>query len=65
LKATLVALLLTGSVWAAVEELPFSAEQLRHWAYQPAQKPAVPAVTWVKTPVNAFILAKLVCDEQA
>ncbi|MBI5397465.1 MAG: PSD1 domain-containing protein [Verrucomicrobia bacterium] len=34
-----------------------------HWAYQPVQKPSVPNVTqqqdWVKTPVDAFILAKL------
>jgi len=34
----------------------------KHWAFQPVRKPAVPAVknkTWIKSPVDAFILAKL------
>jgi hypothetical protein len=34
----------------------------KHWAFQPIRKPALPAVTqesWVKTAVDAFILAKL------
>jgi hypothetical protein len=33
-----------------------------HWAYQPVALPAVPAVKdarWVRTPIDAFILAKL------
>ncbi len=33
-----------------------------HWAFQPLKKPAIPAVSnndWVRTPVDAFILAKL------
>jgi cytochrome c553 len=33
-----------------------------HWAYQPVKQPAVPEVknaSWVKSPVDAFILAKL------
>lgn len=33
-----------------------------HWAYQPVKKPEVPQVKdkkWVKTPVDAFVLAKL------
>lgn len=33
-----------------------------HWAYQPVGRPAVPAVKqkdWVRTPVDAFILARL------
>jgi hypothetical protein len=33
-----------------------------HWAFQPVKKPTPPAVNsaaWVKTPVDAFILAKL------
>jgi hypothetical protein len=33
-----------------------------HWAYQPVKKPAVPAVknaAWVRTPIDAFILAQL------
>lgn len=34
----------------------------RHWAFQPVHKPSVPAVksaAWVKTPVDAFVLAQL------
>ena len=33
-----------------------------HWTYRPLQRPAAPAVkdgAWVRTPVDAFILAKL------
>ncbi len=33
-----------------------------HWAFQPIQKPALPAVSnahWIRTPVDAFVLAKL------
>ena len=33
-----------------------------HWSFQPVQKPAVPRVqnaAWVKSPVDAFVLAKL------
>lgn len=33
-----------------------------HWAFQPLKKPAIPAVSnpaWVRTPVDAFVLAKL------
>jgi len=33
-----------------------------HWAFQPVTKPAVPEVknkAWVKTPIDAFIMAKL------
>jgi len=37
-------------------------EARAHWAYQPVSKPPVPAVKatpWVKSPVDAFILARL------
>src|SRR6185503_244403 len=33
-----------------------------HWAFQPVKKPAVPPVqdaSWIKTPVDNFVLAKL------
>ncbi len=36
--------------------------QAPHWAYQPVVRPAVPAVKdkkWVRTPIDAFVLAKL------
>src|SRR5207248_2783917 len=34
----------------------------KHWSYQPVKNPPVPTVSdplWVKTPIDAFILAKL------
>ncbi len=37
-------------------------ESKNYWAYRPVQRPAVPAVkdrAWVRTPVDAFVLAKL------
>ncbi len=66
IKAVLVTLALLCSVWAWADELPFTPEQLNHWAYKKVQKPAVPAVknrAWAKNPVDAFVLAKL--EEQS
>jgi len=40
----------------------FTEAEKKFWAFQPLQKPAVPATkdsAWVKTPVDSFILAKL------
>lgn len=40
--------------------------QAPHWAYQPVQNPAVPAVhnkAWVRTPIDAFVLAKLEAND--
>ena len=37
-------------------------EAKAHWAYQPLRRPALPAVkdkAWVRTPIDAFILARL------
>jgi hypothetical protein len=37
-------------------------EPTKHWAFQPVSRPAVPMVResrWVRTPIDAFILAKL------
>ncbi len=62
LKAALAVLALACGVWAASDDLPFTAEQLNHWAYQKVTKPKPPAVrnrAWVRTPVDAFVLAKL------
>jgi hypothetical protein len=41
---------------------PFTESQKRWWAFQPVGKPAVPAVknkAWARTPIDAFVLAKL------
>ncbi|HKQ39568.1 MAG TPA: PSD1 and planctomycete cytochrome C domain-containing protein [Verrucomicrobiae bacterium] len=37
------------------------AQAKKHWAFRPVAKPAVPAINdpWVKTPIDAFILAGL------
>lgn len=43
------------------EEL-FSPHQRKHWAFQKVQRPEVPAVRhseWVRTPIDAFVLAEL------
>src|SRR5207248_994990 len=40
----------------------FTKEQIGHWAFQPVRKAKVPAVkqqAWVRSPIDAFILAKL------
>ncbi|HKQ80215.1 MAG TPA: DUF1549 and DUF1553 domain-containing protein [Blastocatellia bacterium] len=62
LKAALAVSALACGVWAASDNLPFITEQLNHWAYQKVKKPKIPAVrnrAWVKTPVDAFAMAKL------
>jgi hypothetical protein len=49
------------AVATAATEAPTSASA-KPWAYQPVQRPAIPAVDhvkWVRTPVDAFVLAKL------
>ena len=51
-----------ASVSAAAPESPFSAEERSHWAFQPVRRhdpPAVKRSGWVKTPIDAFVLARL------
>jgi hypothetical protein len=39
-----------------------TAADRRHWAFQPVRRPAVPAVkdaSWVRNPIDAFVLARL------
>jgi mono/diheme cytochrome c family protein len=43
-------------------QMQFTAEHLAHWAFQPINRPAVPAVkdtTWPRTDIDRFILAEL------
>ena len=50
---------LTAAGFAAADE---RSDARAHWAYQPVRRPAIPAVklaAWVKTPIDAFILARL------
>ena len=63
----------TGAVWpdgdAKLSAAPIASpkfsikpEQRKFWAFQPIQKPSLPAVkdgAWAKTPIDRFILAKL------
>src|SRR5205085_1033465 len=49
-----------GSVLGAAPIPP--ANPSEHWAFQPVRLPAVPAVRdrgWVRTPIDAFLLARL------
>jgi hypothetical protein len=62
LKVGAVLFLLLGVVWAVADQPQFKASHLRHWAYKPVVKPAIPEVAnkaWVKTEVDAFILSAL------
>ncbi len=54
----------TGAAWPAyVEPLSESVQKTpeNHWAFQPVRRPSVPVVDseWVRTPIDAFVLAKL------
>jgi hypothetical protein len=43
-------------------QAPAKADPAKHWSFQPVANPPAPAVknkAWVKTPVDAFVLAKL------
>lgn len=47
-----------GAVWDSVTNTTKSG----HWSFQPIERPAVPAVrdqTWVRNPIDAFVLARL------
>jgi hypothetical protein len=49
-------------LWPAEPPHVFTPAQKSYWAFQPVKKSQVPAVkdkAWVKTPIDAFILAKL------
>jgi hypothetical protein len=51
-----------GGAVPASKPAGLSDEARAHWAYQPVKDPEVPAVreaSWVKSPVDAFVLAKL------
>ena len=53
---------MTAAVVVPGPKKEFTAEQKAFWAFQSVKDPAVPKVknaSWVKTPVDAFILAKL------
>jgi hypothetical protein len=66
--ADLAAWVKMGAPWpesalqAAEKPVNVAEVRRRHWAFQPVKKPAPPAVknpAWVKTPVDAFVLARL------
>jgi hypothetical protein len=57
----LVPLCLLGSEAAAAER-PITAEDRRHWSFQPPVRPPLPRVkrtNWVRNPIDAFVLAAL------
>jgi hypothetical protein len=56
LAATVALLMASGPVWSD------SRKEQRHWAFQPPSRPNVPAVRHaerVRTPIDAFLLARL------
>ena len=51
-----------GKHQAETEEPPFTEEQRNFWAFQPVDDPAPPEVqaeSWIKSPIDRFVLAKL------
>src|SRR5262245_29887209 len=51
-----------GQDTAAAAVKPAAAAASTHWAYRPVVRPEVPAVrqkAWVRTPIDAFVLARL------
>ena len=59
----LTSMALVGAIcFAAGVQKEFTAQQRRWWAFQKVVKPAVPSPkdqSWVRNPIDAFILAKL------
>src|SRR5215470_7932758 len=64
-KASLALLLSVSACAVAAQAAETRAQSLAsrpHWAYQPVQDPAIPHVKqqdWLRTPVDAFVLAKM------
>jgi uncharacterized protein DUF1553/uncharacterized protein DUF1549 len=62
LKSGLILLALVCGSQAFDDDHKFSDDELNYWAYQKVQKPEIPSVenrSWVKTPVDSFILKEL------
>ncbi len=60
--AVLLGVSLSALALFSAETKTFTPAQRKFWAFQPVAKPSVPAVKnkqWVKTPIDAFVLAKL------
>ncbi len=61
-KLLICILALVSFGWAVADDPKFKPSHLKHWAYKPVVKPAVPTVqnkAWVKSDVDAFILQAL------
>ena len=51
-----------GAVWPEQAQTAAADATHEHWAYQPPVRPALPAVkneSWVRTPIDRFVLARL------
>jgi hypothetical protein len=51
-----------GAPWSESDGGPTAASPLAHWSFQPIRAPKPPAVrraSWVRNPIDAFILARL------
>ena len=65
-KATLRSWIDQGAKWPldppAVTQEAGPSKQKQHWSFQPVRRPTVPPVqkqSWVRNPIDAFVLAKL------
>ena len=61
MTVSILVFLLPATAMFAAEKIDL-AKGREHWAFQPVKKPALPSVknkTWVKTPIDQFILARL------
>ena len=54
-----------GAPWPEAPETPMRSRDLRHWSFQPVSRPDPPEVvrrTWVRNPIDEFVLARLEQD---
>ena len=65
-SGALLAVLCLASICSGAESAPaaktFSAKDREYWAFQPVRRPETPKVrktSWVRNPIDAFILQKL------
>ena len=61
-KVALLIFTLASAGWAVSDDRKFSETEKNYWAFQPIRKVATPTVkqrSWVKTPLDAFILKEL------
>ena len=67
-KIALLIFTLACAGWTMSDDRKFSETEKSYWAFQPVKKPITPTVkqrSWVKTPIDAFVLKELEAKEIA